>query len=49
VVTSTVNGHKLSFNAKELGEILGVPVEGFSVYVWEDKTVLGAERLLQLT
>jgi len=47
-VTSTVNGHKLSFNAKELGGILGVPTEGFGVYVQEDKTVLGAERLLQL-
>jgi len=48
-VTSTVNGHKLSFNAKELGEILGVPAKGFSVYVREDKTMLRAERMLQLT
>jgi len=46
VMTRIVNGHKLSFNAKELGEILGVSAEGFSVYVLEDKTVLGAERLL---
>ena len=45
-MTRIVNGHKLSFNAKELGEILGVSAEGFSVYVLEDKTVLGAERLL---
>jgi len=32
-VTSTVNGHDLRFNAKELGEILGVPVKGFDAYV----------------
>jgi len=49
MVTSTVNGHDLSFNAKQLGEILDVPVTGFDVYVREDKSVLGAERLLQLT
>jgi len=41
-----VNGHDLSFNANELGEILGVPAEGFGVYVREDKSVLEAERLL---
>jgi len=35
VVTSTVNGHKLRFNAKELGKILGMPSEGFDVYVCE--------------
>jgi len=40
---------KLRFNAKELGEILGIHAEGFRVYVWEDKNVLWAERLLQLT
>jgi len=39
----------LRFNAKELGEILGIPSEGFGVYVREDKTVLGTARLLQLT
>jgi len=49
VVTSVVNGKRLRFNAKELGEILGVPAVGFGVYVREDKTMLGAERLLQLT
>ena len=49
VVTSAVNGHDLRSNAKELGEILGVPVEGFDVYVREDKRVLGAQRLLKLT
>ena len=31
VVTSTVNGRDLSSKAKELGEILGVPAEGFGV------------------
>ena len=48
-MTSTVNGRKLRFNAKELGTILGMPSEGIDVYVREDKTVLGAERLLELT
>jgi len=48
MVTSIVNGHDLSFNAKQLGEILDVLVAGFDVYVCEDKSVLGAERLLQL-
>ena len=49
VVTSEVNGKKLKFNAKDLGAILGVPAEGFDVYVRADKTVLGTARLLQLT
>jgi len=49
MVTSTVNGHDLRFNTKEMGEILGVPVKGFDVYVREDKCVLGAEHLLWLT
>ena len=46
VVISVVNGKRLQFNAKELGEILGVPVVSFRVYVKDDKTMLGAERLL---
>ena len=49
VVTSTANGRKLRFNAKELGAILGVPSEGFDVYVHEDKNMLGTERLVELT
>jgi len=49
VVTSKVDGKKLRFNANELGKILGIPFEGLGVYVREDKTTLGAERLLQLT
>jgi len=49
VVTSEFNGQNLRFDAKALGEILGIPFEGFGVYVQEDKTVLGTTRLLQLT
>jgi len=45
-VTSTMNGHDFSFNAKELGEILGVLAEGFDVYVREDKSAIGAKPLL---
>jgi len=37
------------FYAHDLGELLGVPVEGFDVYVREDKSVLDDERLLELT
>jgi len=33
VVTSEVNRKKLKFNAKDPGVILGVPAEGFDVYV----------------
>ena len=49
VVTSTVNGKQLRFDAKSLGEILGIPATGFDVYVREDKKVLGAARLLELS
>ena len=48
VVMSIVSGKKLRFDAKKLGEILGVPSMGFDVYVREDKTVLGTARLLEL-
>jgi len=48
VVTSEVNGKKLRFDAKKLGEILGVPAIGFGVYVREDKSMLGTARLLEL-
>jgi len=47
VVTGTVNGHKLHFDATELGELLGVPSEGFDIR--KDKSILGDERLLELT
>jgi len=33
VLTSEVNGKKLRFDQKKLGEILGVPTVGFDVYV----------------
>ena len=49
VVTITVNGHKLHFDANDLGELLRVSAEGFDVYVRENKSVLGDERLLELT
>ena len=49
VVTSTVNDHDLRFDAKKLGELLGVSSEGSDVYVLEDKSVLGEERLLEMT
>jgi len=46
VVTSEAIGEKkMKFNAKDLGVILGVPAEGFDVYIREDKTVLGTARL----
>ena len=43
VVTSTVNSHEARFDARELGELLGVSSEGFDVYVHEDKSILGDE------
>ena len=46
VVTSTIGGHKLRSDAADLGEMLGVLADGFAVYVREDKTMLGGERLL---
>jgi len=49
VVTSTVNDHHLRFDAKKLGELLGVSSKGFDVYVWEDNSILGEEWLLELT
>ena len=48
VVTSEVNGTKAWFDAKELGEILGVPTMDFDLYVREDKYVIGFDRLLEL-
>jgi len=49
VVISIVNGYKLRFDASHLGELLGVSSEGFDVYVFENKSTLGDERLLELT
>ena len=36
VLTSKVNGKKLRFDAKKMGEILGALAIGFDVYVHED-------------
>ena len=47
-MTSEVNGVKISFDARRLGEILGIPSVGFDLYVREDKTLLGREKLLEL-
>jgi len=49
VVTSMVNRKRLRFNAKELGDILGIASKGFGVHVQGDKTVLGSTQLLQLS
>jgi len=49
VVTSTVQGHKLRFDPRDLGEMLGVPYDGFDVYVHQDKSVFGDKRLMELT
>ena len=38
-MTSTVNGHKIRFDASDLGELLGVSSEGFDVYVRKDKSL----------
>ena len=40
VVKSEVNGKKMLFDARKLGEILGIPATGFDIYVREDKIVL---------
>jgi len=51
--TNTKRGCSVSdlaeFYANNFGELLGVSAEGFDVYVREDKSVLGDERLLELT
>ena len=49
MVKSEVNGKKMCFDARKLGEILGVLAAGFDIYVQEDKTVLGNARLLELS
>ena len=48
VVTSKVSGKKIQFDAKKLGDILGIPATGFNLYVREDKSMLGKARLLEL-
>jgi len=49
VVKSEVNGKKMRFEARKLGEILGILATGFDIYVREDKTILGKARLLELS
>jgi len=41
VVTSTVDCHKLRFDANDLGELLGVLVESFDMHIRKDKSILG--------
>ena len=48
VVTSTVGGTQIEFDAPKLGEILGVITTGFDTYVREDKTALAPSRLLEI-
>jgi len=47
-VTSKVNRVYIEFDAQALGDILGVPTDGFDLYVWEDKSLLGKAKLLDL-
>jgi len=49
IVTSSVHGWELCFDAVNLGAWLRVPSKGFDVYVREDKTVLSNDQLLCLT
>ena len=49
VVTRAVNEWHFSFDAAILGEILGIPLRGFDVYVREDKIVLETARLLEIS
>ena len=48
VVTSEVSGKKIQFDAKKLGDILGIPATGFNLYVRKDKSMLGKARLFEL-
>ena len=48
VVTGVVNGKCIKLNATSFGEILRILTKGFSMHVWEDKTMLVAVRLLDL-
>jgi len=47
-MASTVNGVLIEFDARVLGDILGVPAKGFDLYVREDKALLGKAKLLEL-
>ena len=47
-VTSMVNGVHIEFDARTLGDILGVPAADFDMYVREDRSLLGKAKLLDL-
>ena len=47
-VTSMVDGVHIEFDTQTLGDILGVPAAGFGIYVWEDRSLLGKAKLLDL-
>jgi len=47
-VTSEVNGVKIVVDGQKLGEIFGIPAEGFDIYIQEDKFLLGKAQLLEL-
>ena len=49
VVTSSVSGQSIKFDASSLGQILGIPSQGFEVYVREDKTALEPAQLLEVS
>ena len=47
-MTSKVNGVHIEFDAQTLEDILGVPADGFNLYIREDKSLLGKAKLLDL-
>ena len=48
VLSSRVNGVLIEVDAQALGAFLGVPATGFDLYIREDKSLLGRDRLLEL-
>jgi len=48
VLSSTVNAVLIEVGARTLGVISGVLATGFDLYVREDKSLLGRDRLLEL-
>jgi len=47
-VTNMVNEVHIEFDAKTLGDILGVPAARFDMYVLQDRSLLGKAKLLDL-
>ena len=43
-----MNGVLMEFDAPTLGDVLGVPTEGFDLYVRENKSLLDKAKLLEL-